>query len=299
MMQDLLEALSRLRRTTIGGMFALWLAISMLAEPAAVVLKPVANMYSRPTEDTDVVSQALYGVTVAVLEERNGWARIRTPDAYTGWMPAGWLRRLAPEEPAYASRAPVVQVESLFANVYREADVTRRPPLMTLPFDVRLEVAEPPPPEARWIRIRLADATQAWIQRGDVVLDPRPLSLPEVLTLARRFLGLPYLWGGVSTFGFDCSGFVQMLCRRRGFLIPRDADPQFRWEGMTPVDKSELQPGDLLYFGSSPQKITHTGMYLGHGEFINATTYQQPVVRLDRLDDPHWQKLFVGARRLK
>jgi cell wall-associated NlpC family hydrolase len=65
------------------------------------------------------------------------------------------------------------------------------------------------------------------------------------------------------------------------------------------VERENLKPGDLLCFGKSLEKITHIGMYLGNGEFINATTYQQPVVRIDRLDDPHWQKLFVAARRLK
>jgi len=280
-------------------MLALLLMTALLAEPAAVVLRPVANMYSRPSQEADVVSQAIYGTTVALLEERDGWAKVRTPDDYTGWMPLEWLRRLGPAESPYASQGRAVQVESLFANLYREPDVTRRQPLLTLPFEARLEVLEEPQAEGRWIRVRLVEGGQAWIQRGDVRFDCPALSASEVAVLARRFLGLPYLWGGVSTFGYDCSGFVQMLCRRRGVLIPRDAAPQFRWEGMRPVPRDQLQAGDLLYFGAGPQKITHTGMYLGGGEFINATTYQQPVVRIDRLEDPHWQKLFVGARRLK
>ncbi len=280
-------------------MLALFAMTALLAEPAAVVLRPVADMYSRPDQEADVVSQAIYGTTVALAEERNGWAKVRTPDDYTGWMPLEWLRRLGPAEPPYASQGRVAQVESLFANLYREPDLTRRRPLLTLPFEARLQVAEEPQAEGRWIRVRLVEGGQAWIQRGDVRFDCPALSASEVAAWSRRFLGLPYLWGGVSTFGYDCSGFVQMLCRRRGVLIPRDAAPQFRWEGMRPVPRDQLQPGDLLYFGGGPEKITHTGMYLGAGEFINATTYQQPVVRIDRLEDPHWQKLFVGARRLK
>jgi cell wall-associated NlpC family hydrolase len=275
------------------------LAMTLVAQPAAVVLKPVANMYSKPTREADVVSQALYGTTVGLVEEENGWARVRTPDDYTGWMPLEWLRRLGPDEPLYASQGPVAQVESLFANLYREPDVTRREPLMTLPYEVRLEIAAEPEPGGRWLRVRLVDGSEAWIQRGDLRLDFRPASVEEVLLFARRFLGLPYLWGGTSAFGYDCSGFVQMLCRRRGVLIPRDAHPQCHWEGMSPVEREDLKPGDLLCFGKSLDKITHIGIYLGNGEFINATTYQQPVVRLDRLDDPHWQKLFVAARRLK
>lgn len=276
------------------------LAIMLLsAQAAGVVLKPVANMYSRFTEEADVVSQALYGTTVTLLEQQDGWAKVRTPDDYTGWMPLEWIRQLEPDEVPYASQGRVAQIENLFANLYREPDVTKRRPVLTLPFEVRLEIVAEPEPGGRWLRVRLADGGDAWIQRGDLNFDLAPLGLEPVLALARRFLGLPYLWGGTSSFGYDCSGFVQMLCRRRGVLIPRDAQPQCHWEGMAPVEKDQLQPGDLLYFGSSLQKITHSGMYLGGGQFIHATTYQQPVVRIDRLDDPHWQRLFVAARRLK
>lgn len=277
-----------------------WLLLTtVLAQPAAVVLKPVANMYSKPTRDADVVSQALYGVSVILLEEQPGWARVRTPDDYTGWMPLEWLRRLAAGEDPYASRGRVAAIESLFANLYREPDVTKREPLLTLPYEVRLEISAEPEPGGRWLKVRLADGGEAWIQRGDLRFDLRPATVEEVVAFSRRFLGLPYLWGGTSTFGYDCSGFTQMLCRRRGVTIPRDAQPQCHWEGMTPVDRKDLQPGDLLYFGKSLDRITHTGMFLGNGEFIHATTHQQPVVRVDRLDDPHWQKLFVAARRLK
>ena len=101
-----------------------------------------------------------------------------------------------------------------------------------------------------------------------------------------RFLGLPYTWGGTSSFGYDCSGFSQMLQRRRGILMPRDAQPQADWDGVRAVERrEELQPGDLLYFGSSPKKITHTGVYLGDGKFINATTHETPMVRIDDLND--------------
>jgi cell wall-associated NlpC family hydrolase len=276
------------------------LAMLAAGQPSAVVLKPVANMYSGASAQTDVVSQAIYGATVRLLEERAGWVRIETPDRYTGWMPEEWLRPLGEGERAYASDGPVAQVESLFSNLYREPDVTRRRPLLTLPFEARLEVrAEPEDNDRRWVEVRLADGGAAWVQRGDLSFDVAPLPVPSLIEFSRRFLGLPYLWGGTSTFGYDCSGFTQMLCRRRGIVIPRDAGPQARWEGMVPVERADLQPGDLLYFGSSLEKISHTGMYFGDGEFINATTYQRPTVRVDRLDDPHWVKLYVCARRLR
>jgi len=65
------------------------------------------------------------------------------------------------------------------------------------------------------------------------------------------------------------------------------------------VDPKDLQPGDLVYFGKSAQKITHTGMYIGDGRFINATTHFKPVIQICRLDDPHWSAILVAARRWK
>ncbi len=65
------------------------------------------------------------------------------------------------------------------------------------------------------------------------------------------------------------------------------------------MEKTDLQPGDLLYFGGSPTKITHTGMYIGGGQFIDATAYQHPIVQINNLGDEHWTKLLVAARRIK
>jgi cell wall-associated NlpC family hydrolase len=269
---------------------------ALLAAGTAVVTRPVANMYSSATVDTDVVSQAILGTNVQILEEKNGWVKIRTPDDYTGWMELAALK--ASDKP-YGASGRVAQVESLFAHLYRTASVTRLAPLLTAPYETRLEVvAEPAENEGRWIQVRLPDDRAAWVQRGDVTFEPKTMTIPELIAHARRFLGLPYTWGGTSSFGYDCSGFVQMLCRRRGVMLPRDADPQSKWKGLKPVEKAELQPGDLLYFGSA-KRITHTGMYIGDGEFIDFTTYQTPMGRIDRLDEDHWTRLFVCARRLK
>lgn len=262
-----------------------------------VVVKPVANMYSRPSDDADVVSQAIYASNVTLVEEQAGWASVRTADDYTGWLPLASLKRLAANEPRYASTGRVARVASLFANIYREADVTRHQPIVTVPFDTWLEVIESHEAQGRWLPVRLPDDHPGWLQRGDVTLDLQPLTIVETIALSRRFLGLPYFWGGASTFGFDCSGFTQMLCRMRGVTIPRDSSVQARWEGAVPVDRRDLQPGDLLYFGES--KITHTGMYIGDGKFISATTHERPVVQISDLADPYWDKLFVTARRIK
>jgi len=262
--------------------------------PNAVVLRPVANMFSRPSEDADVVSQAIYGANVAVIEQSEGWAHIRTADSYTGWTPLAAVRL----GPPYAVGGRVAEVQSLAAHIYREPDVTKHAPLTTVPFETRLEVTSGPQ-DQHWFAVRLPDGGAAWIQSGDVAFDLKPLNLAETIGFSKRFLGLPYTWGGTSSFGYDCSGLMQTLGRRHGVLMPRDAQPQAEWSGLTPVERKDLEPGDLLYFGSSATHITHTGLYLGEEKFISATTYQTPMVRIDDLGDPHWSRLLVAMRRFK
>jgi SH3-like domain-containing protein len=238
-----------------------------------VVTVPVADMLSRPAPEADLVSQALLGTTVEPLREERGWTRIRSADAYEGWTLSEALARL--DAPYPNGRA--VWVNSLFANLYHEPDVASRRPLFTAPYDAILEIAEPPEsPESRWLRVRLPDRREAWVQRGDVRFDDTAISPGEAIALANRFAGVPYLWGGTSSFGLDCSGFTQLLLRRRGVRVPRDAAPQASWEGMTPIARADLEAGDLLYFGEHPEKITHTGMYIGGGEFIHATAHRLP-----------------------
>ncbi len=274
---------------------ALMLAAAL---PAWVVIEPVANLYSQPADDAEVVSQTLYATEVVILDSTDRWSHVRTTDDYTGWMRTSGIHRR--EEGSYAVAGKVARVESLFANLYREPDVTRHPPLLTVPYNVRLEVAsEPEADSSRWLEILLPDGRTAWAQRGDMSFSEATLDVEEVIALARRFVGLPYLWGGTSSFGFDCSGFTQLLYRRRGIGIPRDSGPQSRWEGARSVDRAELQPGDLLFFGEAPDEISHTGMYIGDGEFIHATAHGTPAVQISRIDEPYWDELLVGARRPK
>jgi cell wall-associated NlpC family hydrolase len=275
-------------------------AASLLAAEngRGVVLRPVVNLYENPSADSEVASQAIHGWPVEILERQGDWARVRTEDEYTGWMEKGAWR-----EGVYAvaggAETRAAEVATMFAHIYREASVTKHAPVVTLPFESRLEVFPALANRAEWLRARLADGTEGWVQAGDLAFAPARLTIPEMIAFSKRFLGLPYTWGGSSSYGYDCSGLSQMLNRRRGVMLPRDAQPQAESSAVTAVERTELQPGDLLYFGSSEKKITHTGIYLGEGQFINATTHEAPVVRIDNLSDPHWDKLLVACRRAK
>jgi len=315
--------------SAVAVLFVLCVPGMLAKNSTYVVMVPVANMFSGPSEQTDVVSQAIYGSNVILLTARGEWCRIQTADHYRGWVPSRHLR-LIQSGAGYATAGEIVQVESLFANIYHEPDVTRHKPVVTIPFETRLVVipdepsknesakhepakdksakdkpAKDKPSKAAkithdgWLQVRLPDMRSEWIQASDVVPDPKPLSIPESIELAKRFLGFPYLWGGSSSFGFDCSGFTQMLVRARGFNMPRDADKQAAWKGVVPVDRKDLQPGDLLFFGSSPRDITHTGMFIGDGQFIHDSTNGHPVVQISRLDDEPWTHFLVTSRRVK
>lgn len=272
---------------------------SQTAGPDSVVVVPVANMYSAATENSDVVSQAIIGSNVITLEVRGNWAKVRTADQYSGWMLGGALRKLG-ESGAYGRSGTVVQVDALFAYLYGETDVTLHKPLLTVPFESRLEVvAEGKGDDAGWLLVRLPDQRTAWIQSGDINRDPQPLTIAQSIALAKRFLGLPYLWGGRSSYGYDCSGFTQMLVRSRGITMPRDADLQAAWQGVEAVDRKDLRAGDLLFFGPAADKITHTAMYIGEGQIIQSTTHDHPVVQISRLDDEPWTRILVACRRVK
>jgi hypothetical protein len=275
------------------------LAAGTLAEETSngLIRVPVANMFSAASEDADVVSQAIYASKVAVLDHRDGFARIWTPDSYVGWVREG---DLLASDGVYPRGGAVAQVLALSANLYREPDVTKHAPVLAVPFETRLEIIPQSAPENQgWLRVRLPDRREAWIDEGEVDLAVRPLTIPESITLAKRFLGVTYTWGGRSSFGFDCSGFTQMLVRSRGITMPRDADQQAAWSGVVAVERKHLKPGDLLFFGRAPDNITHTGMYIGKGRFIHDTMHGHPGVQISRLKDQPWTQIFVAARRIR
>jgi hypothetical protein len=114
-----------------------------------------------------------------------------------------------------------------------------------------------------------------------------------VVSRAYAYLGIPYVWGGTSRSGLDCSGFVQRVFAEEGIHLPRVAADQY--EVGFPVSQSALQAGDRLYFQSGTE-VDHTGIYIGDHRFIHSSS-SGGGVRVDDLAEPRWQRLYVGARR--
>lgn len=116
----------------------------------------------------------------------------------------------------------------------------------------------------------------------------------ELVHTARRFLGVPYRWGGENRNGFDCSGLTMVCYRLNGLNLPRNSRSQFR-AGHT-VTKSELKKGDLVFFAThGGTRVTHVGMYIGHGKFIHAPRTGK-TVRVASLSSSYFKRTFVGAR---
>jgi gamma-D-glutamyl-L-lysine dipeptidyl-peptidase len=257
--------------------------------------EPVVTMRENPNADSEIVSQAVFAEPIQIQKEENEWAYIMTPDLYFGWVPSSSIVSLT--DPYVGE----LSISSLSAPIYSHINDTL--PHATLPFGSRLKLAAGT--ESNIIAVMLPKGQVVYVHRQDVAHEPPLLNKAEMIELSKRFLGLSYVWGGRSSFGYDCSGFVQMLYRQMGIILPRDSrlqvdDPRFH-----EVPLSELEPGDLIFFGKSEHAIKHVGLYIGNYQFIHTTSKEQmPWCRISSLSDFEWsgnsQALFPyrTARRL-
>lgn len=124
--------------------------------------------------------------------------------------------------------------------------------------------------------------------------DGASVSVRRLTQTSFRYIGVPYMFGGTTPNGFDCSGFVQFVFGNNGISLPRTADQQF--EMGQPVSYSRLQPGDLVFFSTYAPGPSHSGIYLGDGKFISATSSRG--VAVDLMESRYWGSRYLGARRV-
>lgn len=259
----------------------------------------VASMHAETDEISEVVSQAIYGTPIKIIENQGQWAKVETPDTYQGWCRVSHLKS---SSSSYPSPPIVARVKSIWTHIYYVSDTSPHPPVMTLPYGVCIEVVSPMEDlNNRWIKVRMLDEKIFWAQSNDFIFNPDPISLDQMIEEAKKFIGLPYRWGGNSSFGFDCSGLVQTLFSQMGVHLPRDASLQVKAENVEEVAPQLLTKGDLVFFGRSKERVTHVGIYLGDSQFIHAVTTNKNgphVIQVSHLDDPEWSQLFICGRRV-
>lgn len=234
-------------------------------EDKYLIAKPVLGMYEETSVESPFVSQGVYGHSVYVIERLSDtWAIVETEEGYRGYA---ILEDLLPDDPRWRTSRQQCCVAAVCAKIYPQTSV-HWPPICELPFGARIEVLIDPEAQfGRWIPVRLLDGSVGWIHKGDVER-PTLRTLEEVVALSKRFLDLPYVWGGTSSFGFDCSGYVQMLFRQMGVILPRDSRPQAASDVMHAVE-GKAQEGDLVFFRKDEDRpISHVGLVLNKDQFI-------------------------------
>lgn len=123
---------------------------------------------------------------------------------------------------------------------------------------------------------------------------PLPREVRDILTNAESYEGVPYVFGGTTPSGFDCSGYVRYVFAKSGITLPRMADEQYNVGKL--VAKRNLQPGDLVFFQTYEAGVSHSGIYIGGGKFISATSSRG--VAVADLNDDYWGARYIGAKRV-
>lgn len=253
------------------------------------ICQPTAEMRAGPDPHQEVVSQAFFSEAITILGSKGDWLKVCTCiDDYQGWIKKSAVYQRP--SPFPSNPTPIAKVSRCAAHLYRSPD-TSYGPILTLPFESRVEILPTSDTiNTRWLKVALPDESHAFLQRGDITINPQPLNVSQMCELSLFFLGIPYTWGGRSSFGYDCSGYVQMLYRQRGLFIPRDSKDQCAWNKFRPQTLENLASGDLLFFGFSSDQIRHVGLALDKKRFIHAVACVEnaPYVRISDLNDPEW-----------
>jgi cell wall-associated NlpC family hydrolase len=226
---------------------------------------------------------------VTPLKAEGEWVLARLDDGYIGWIRDWHLRAWSgAQRDAFAGRARH-RIRSNHAEVLTAADGAAAPLAQLV---VGTPVVAGATAGRGWMPVELADGRSGFIRKAHLEATPRGRATPARLAkTGLRFVGIPYLWGGNTPNGFDCSGLVQRIFRLNGILLPRDSDMQARFGKERRVgDPSELEPGDLVFFGRSDDAITHVALVLPDQTLLHS--YGQVVVNsLDTSSDRYSARL--------
>lgn len=256
--------------------------------PRLHVATNLTGLYERPTFGMPLSSELYFGADLEILDEEGNWVFTRQADGYLGWVYRPYLGEGIAPIATHLVLAPAIEV--------RESPDQASGVVTRLVSGTGVSVEER---RGNWSMVKAN--REGWIPSSGLrALADIPKGIEEKRELmvadAMRMIGVPYLWGGTSGNGIDCSGFARLLHRWVGVQIPRDADMQHA--AARPVEPP-FETGDLFFFGEggSERNITHVGMSLGGWRMIHSSRGRNGVY----VDDLHERKslmdIFVSAGR--
>jgi len=254
-----------------------------------VVRISVAQLRRHPDEIYEIVDQAIMGTEVKVLKIKHKyWVYCQLDDEYIGWMTISSLeigdhdfieQWREQEKLVVTANYGQIWEKPSQKNVRSVSDVVKGNILINRGMKKKCSVVELPDGRVGYIQSNLVTKEE------DFNNSLKFKSIDDFLSKAYQFLGLPYLWGGRSTKGFDCSGFTQTVLKLNGISLPRDANMQVKTGIEIVLDDSltNLKPGDLLFFGRDIDHIFHVGIYIGNNQFIHS----DGIVRVNSFNPEH------------
>lgn len=235
------------------------------------------NLRSTGDYDAGMESQGLMGMPLRIVQ-RQSWWQVETPEGYHAWVHPTSVTEMTRDELTAWNNGPLVVVTTLYGFIYSEPN-TRSTTISDIVASNRLKLLGT---KGNFFHVQTPDGRQGYVLRSeaDELQHWRKglkNSTQDILNTAHTLMGIPYMWGGTSTKGVDCSGFVRTTLLQHDIIIPRNAS-QMAIEGThidIAPDYSNLQPGDLLFFGTKatedkPARVSHVGFYTGNGRFIHS-----------------------------
>jgi len=239
----------------------------------------VANLRARPKHAAELVTQTLMGMPLQIFEEKNGFFHVKTPAGYYAWIDRAGLVILDKKIFSAWLKQPKIIVTAPCGRILSEP-FTDALPVSDFVLNDVFSLGQR---QERYTLIAYPDGRKGYIPSDDFMLlnqfeatNKSEASTEDLLHYARQYMGIPYLWGGTSIKGLDCSGFTKNVFAQVGYALPRDASQQVKIGKPIKItsDFSNLKPGDLLFFGhkiKGKDKITHVALHLGQGRIIHAT----------------------------
>ncbi len=274
-----------------------------------IVAASVGNVRTSPRNSAELSTQTLMGTVVKLLKKQGGHYYIQMPDHYIGWLEGNAMKVTNAAGVDEWNAAKKVIVTTYFTMV-REKPERASMPVGDAVAGVLMKHVRT---SGSWVAVELPDGRKGYIEKANVEdykswKKSRKLTSENIEKTAKMFVGIPYLWGGTSPKGMDCSGFTKTVYRLNGFELYRDADQQAEaGEEVKPGENFEnLKRGDLVFFGRKgsgerQERISHVGIYLEKREFIH--TPGGSWVKFNSFDPaaPNYseslRRSFVRARR--